>query len=254
MIVAALLPLLLTPRAVAQDEAGDLSYEGNLSQTANGYVVGKPVTIVHSGGNLEVRCMDVEKLSARASYALTGSAEGPMEAYGRGVGLSATGNATGGTIRTRVPAKGAGIATAKVEVKVNVPAGASSVTITQTGSGWTQVIGCGGALKVTSGKDGLYAGGAYASVMATASGGDAKVVLDKDVLLTGATTVSAPVGSAELVVAGAQGGKLTARADEVVVGPLVLGTVTPTLVSGDMGLKGPAITVTAKTKATVRTE
>jgi hypothetical protein len=242
--VLALLPLLTLARA--QDE--ELSYEGNLSARAADYAVGKPLTISHSGGNVEVRCVDGERLAASASYTVSGTKEGPMEAFGKGVGLSAG----AGVVRTRVPTKPAGVTEAEVTLKVTVPRTPSALTVTQTGAGWVQIIGCGGALKVSGGSRGAYASGAFTGVNASASGGDVRVVVEGEAPLSGPSSVSAPAGAATLEFPRAQGGKLAARGAEVEVAPLVLGTVGPTLVQGDLTGKGPQITVSAKGKATVK--
>ena len=77
------------------------------------------------------------------------------------------------------------------------------------------------------------------------------VVQSGDAVFTGTTSVSAPSGNATLLMGTAQGGKLTAKGAEVSVGPTVMGTNDATLVSGDLGLTGPTITVSAKQRAEV---
>lgn len=242
-----LLPLLLSI-ALAQDE---MTYEGGNSATAANYVRGKPVTITHAGGNLQVRCMDTEKLSARLQYTVYGTQEGPMESMGKGIGLAVWGDSTGGGARTRVPSKPSGVSRADVQLTVNIPAPTTAVTVTQTGDGWVQMVGCDGTVKVTAGKGGAYVSGHLKGATVTATGGDVKVVQEEDAVFTATTTVSAPAGAAELQIAPAQGGKITVKAEEVTVSQTVMGTNLPNLVQGDLGLAGPAITVTGKSKATL---
>ncbi|MBM4365858.1 MAG: hypothetical protein FJ102_06550 [Deltaproteobacteria bacterium] len=233
---------------------GDMTYEGGLSETAAGYVATKPVTVSHSGGNVSVRCMDTEKLSARLPYTVYGTAEAPMEAFGKGIGLSVGGDSKSGWVKTRVPSKTSGVTGADVPLTVNIPKGTTGLTVTQSGSGWVQVTGCSGALKISSGTGGVYADGAYTSAAVSAAGGDAKLVQDSGVVLTGTTTVSAPGGTARVTLASAQGGKLTAKANEVSVQQTVMGTNSGTLVQGDMGLAGPSITVSAKERVEVSSQ
>lgn len=259
-----LLLALLTLTAHADDEGGGISidpnsidlsepgkeeitYGGGISQTDPSYVKGKPVTISHTGGNVEVRCMDTDKLSARMQYTVYGTSEGPMEAAGKGMGLKAG----AGVVASKVPGKTSGVNRVDAMLTVNIPLGASSVTVTHSGDGWARAIDCGGALKMTSGRSGLYASGNYTSVSASASGGDLKVVMDKDALLKGTTTLSASSGNAVLQISGGQGGKLTAKGEEVSVSQTVMGTNTGTLVSGDLGLAGPTISISAKGRVEV---
>jgi hypothetical protein len=259
-----LLFALLSPIARADDEGGGISidpdsidlsepgkeeitYDGGISQTDPSYVKGKPVTVSHSGGNVEVRCMDTDKLSTRMQYTVYGTAEGPMEAVGKGMGLKVG----YGSVASRVPGKTSGVSRVDAMLTVNIPMGASAITVTHSGEGWARVIDCGGALKMSSGKAGLYASGSFTGVTATASGGDLKVVMDKDAVLKSTSALSAPGGNAVLQISGSQGGKLTVKGDEVSVAQTVMGTNTPTLVSGDMGVAGPSISVSAKNRAEV---
>lgn len=240
-----LLPLLLSV-ALAQDE---ITYEGGNSATAANYVRGKPVTITHASGNLQVRCMETEKLSARLQYTVFGTQEGPMESMGKGIGLAVWGDSTKGGVSVRVPSKPSGVSRADVQLTVNIPAPTTAVTVTQTGDGWVQVVGCDGVVKVSAGKGGAYVSGHLKGATVTASGGDVKVLQEEDAVFTAPTTVSAPAGSAVVQVAPAQGGKVTVKAEEVSVAQTVMGTNLPNLVQGDLGLAGPTITVTGKTRA-----
>ena len=235
-------------RALAED--GDITYEGGNSSNAAGYVKGKPFSISHTSGNLSVRCMDTEALSARLQYVVTGSQEGPMETAGKGIGMSAYGDSNGGKVSTRVPSKPSGVSSMEVTLTVNIPRAPMTLTITETGSGWVQVQDCDGTIKVTGGAGGAFVSGAMKSATVTA-GGDVKVVQSGDAVFTGTTSVSAPSGNATLLIGTAQGGKLTAKGAEVSVGPTVMGTNDATLVSGDLGLTGPTITVSAKQRAEV---
>ena len=58
--------------AFAQDDS--LTYQGGLSGSGASYKPGKPVSISHSSGNIQVRCMDVDKLTARLQYTEIGRA------------------------------------------------------------------------------------------------------------------------------------------------------------------------------------
>ncbi|MFZ5479859.1 MAG: hypothetical protein ACOZNI_24050 [Myxococcota bacterium] len=231
--------------------AQEMTYEGQNSGSAANYVAGKPVAVTHSGGNVSVRCFDTDTLSARLQYVVTGTAEGPMQAAGNGVGLAVWGDANGGGVKTRTPSKQSGVSDVDVTLTVNIPRGTSAVTVTQTGRGWVQVLDCSGNVKVSAGAGGAYASGTLTSATVSASGGDVKVDVDANTVLKGTTTVSAPGGNATLILAPAQGGKLTAKGEEVSVQQTVMGTNTGTLVQGDMGVAGPAITVSAKKRAEV---
>jgi len=233
------------------DLVGELTYEGGNSATAANYVRGKPVSITHSSGNLSVRCMDTDKLSARLAYIVYGTSEGPMESMGKGIGLAVWGDSTGGGAKTKVPSKPSGVSKADVTLTVNVPMGTTAVSITETGPGWVQVIDCDGNVKVTAGAGGAYVSGQLTGATVTAIGGDVKVVQNGDSVFKNTTTISAPAGNVEVQLAPAQGGKLTAKAAEVTVSQTVMGTNTSDLVQGDLGVAGPAITVTGKGTAKV---
>lgn len=241
--------LLLSP-AYADDEGatvGDLSYEGNLSESATAYTVGKPVSVTHSGGNVSVRCIDTDTLSGRLPYAITGSSEGAMESAGKSMGLKVSGDGKGGgVVSTRVSGRSSGVSSIDAPLTVNIPAGTSALSITQSGSGWVQVIGCSGALKVAAGSGGLFASGQYTSVNVNAAGGDVKVVVDGGATLTGASTITARAGNVTFTVGTAQGGKLSAKGAQVSVQQAVMGgSQTETSVSGDFGIGGPTMTVSA---------
>jgi hypothetical protein len=238
----------------SEGTVGDLTYEGGLSETAASYVVGKPVSVSHSGGNISVRCMETEKLSARLPYTVYGTAEAPMEAFGKGLGLSVGGDSKSGWVKSRVPSKTSGVSSYEAPLTVNIPKGVTGLSVSQSGSGWVQVTGCSGALKISAGSGGAYADGAYTSAVVTAAGGDVKLVQDAGVVLTGTTAVSAPGGTARVVLASAQGGKLSAKAAEVSVAQTVMGTNTGTLVQGDMGLAGPSIAVSGKDRVEVTSQ
>lgn len=245
---------LLAAVALAQDDApvGEMSYEGSSSGSAANYMKGKPVSVAHSGGNVAVRCMETEKLSGRVQYTVYGTAEAPMETFGKGVGLSVSGDANGGSVRTRVPSsKGAGVSTTQVDLTVNVPKGVSALTVTQSGKGWVQVLDCSGNVKVTAGTGGAFVSGTLTGASVSATGGDVKVDVDASSPLKNATSISSAQGNATLILPSAQGGRLTVKGEEVSVQQTVMGTNTPTFVQGDMGLGGPAISVAAKKRAEV---
>lgn len=257
--------LLLAMSAVAQDEEGglnltkasdidlssesgeEITYSGGLSQTDSYYKKGGAVSVSHSGGNLEIRCMDTDKLSARLQYVVYGTSEPAMEAVGKGMGLKAG----GGQVASRVPGRSSGVNKVEATMTVNIPLGVSSISVSHSGDGWARVLDCGGTLKLTSGKSGLYASGDYSGVTATASGGDLKLVMAADALLKSTTALAAPGGNATLLISPAQGGKLNAKGEEVSVSQVVMGTNTPTLVQGDLGVSGPSISISAKSRVEV---
>jgi hypothetical protein len=226
---------------------GDLSYDGNLSESASSYTVGKPVSVTHNGGNISVRCIDTDTLSGRLPYSITGSAEGPMESAGRGMGLKVSGDGKGGgVVSTRVPSRTSGVSSIDAPLTVNVPAGASAITVSQSGAGWVQVIGCSGALKVSAGAGGLAAAGQFTSVNLSAAGGDVKLTQEGGATLTGASSVSARSGNVSITLSTAQGGKLAAKGAQVAVQQAVMGgSQTDTAVTGDFGIGGPALAVSA---------
>ncbi len=243
------LVILLLNTASADDEAvvGDLSYDGNLSESASSYTVGKPVSVIHNGGNVSVRCIDTDTLSGRLPYSITGSSEGAMESAGRGMGLKVSGDGKGGgVVATRVAGRSSGVKEIDAPLTVNVPVGASAVTITQSGSGWVQVIGCSGSLKVAAGSGGIFASGRYTTVSLNAAGGDTKLVQDDGATLTGNSAVASRGGNVMITLSTAQGGKLSAKGTQVTVEQAVLGgTQSETAVSGDFGIGGPTLTVSA---------
>lgn len=249
LALVATVVLSTAPQAHAED--GESTYEGGNSGTAPNYAKGKPVSITHSSGNLAVRCMDTEQMSARLQYVVTGTNQSAMETAGKGVGLAVYGDANGGRVSTRAPSRSTGVSSVDVTLTVSIPRAVMSLTVTETGPGWVQVQDCDGTVKVTAGAGGAFASGALKGATVTATGGDVKVVVNSDAVLSATTSVSAPSGNATLLLGTAQGGKLTAKGAEVSVGQTVMGTNTATLVSGDLGLAGPTISVSAKSRAEV---
>ncbi len=244
-----LLPFLVS-LATATDEGGvvgDLSYDGSLSETASSYTVGKPVSISHSGGNVTVNCIGSDKLSARLPFSITGSAEGPMETAGKGIGVRASGDGKGGgVVATRMPSKPSGVASIDAPLTVNVPAGASSVSVSQNGAGWVSVRNCSGILKISAGSGGVFASGAYTSATIAAAGGDVKFTADSGSVLTGNSSFSAAGGNVILQLTSAQGGKLSAKGALVTTAMSVSGTNEANLVAGTFGIGGPTVNVSAK--------
>lgn len=240
-----MLPLLfsLVLRAHAGDDVGgtELTYEGGYSQTATGYVKGGPVSITHVGGNLAVHCIDTPTLNARLQYVVYGSQEAPMESMGKGITLSAG----GGTVKTRMPSKPAGVSSADSTLTVNVPSPTTSVTISQTGPGWVQVIGCDGNVKVSAGLGGAYVSGRVTATTLTAQGGDVKFVESGDSVLKATSSITAPKGNVTVQLASGQGGKLNATGMEVTSTMTVVGVNSTSAVQGDLGLAGPSITISA---------
>ncbi len=236
--------------AFAQEE---VTYDGSYLGDAPAYAKGKPVSITHSGGNLSVRCMETQGISARVQFTVRGTDKGAMQSFGDGVKMAVSGDANGGSVKTAIPSRGRGISFTDVVLTVSLPKGTSALSISHSGSGWVEVFGCAGNLKLTSGAGGAYASGAFTSVNLTASGGSATVEQEKDVLWTGTSTISAPGGAITLTFASAQGGKFSAAAAEVSVQPLIMGTNSPSLVTGSMGVSGPTITLKAKDRIDVKT-
>jgi hypothetical protein len=239
--------ILALPAFAQDDEPGlaEISYNGSMRGNAPNYVKGKPVSVSHSGGNIQVRCMNVDKLSAVVQYTVYGTQEGPMESMGNGYGVAVYGDSKVGSVKTRVPSKPSGVTRAEADLTVNIPAGIAGLTVTQSGKGWVQVLGCSGIVKIGAGAGGAYAEGAWTGGAITAAGGDVKLELSKDAILKSATSVSAPGGNATLLISPAQGGTLKAAGAEVAVSQTVMGTNSATLVQGSMGVAGPAISVTA---------
>jgi hypothetical protein len=227
--------------------AGDeITFSGSNVQDAPGYVRGKPVTVSHNGGNISIRCVDTDTLSARLPYTLLGFDPATLEAFSKGIGLSVGGDASSGWARSKMPTKPSTINSVEAPLTVTVPGEPSAITVTQTGSGWVEVMNCSGAVKVTSGTGGIYVSGKLTSLTLTAAGGDITVEQAAGMVLTGNSTLSAPAGKILINLDSKQGGKLTAKAAEVVIQPLVMGTNTPSLVSGTLSGTGPTLTLTAR--------
>lgn len=231
--------------------SAEISYDGRLSDSAPGYKAGTPVSITHTGGTIAVRCMDAEGITARLGYTVYGTKEAPMEAFGKGIGLSTWGSETGGGVKTRIPAKTSGVNRADIPLTVNLPKKAK-ITVTG-GSGWVQVIDCEGTVKVTNSVDGAYVSGNYGTVDVSSAKGDVKVELTDQTELVGASRLNAPGGAATLKLPLAYGGKLMAKGSSVSVFHTVAGTITDTLVQGTVGVGSASLSVTARDAVSITT-
>lgn len=147
-------------------------------------------------------------------------------------------------MKTRIPAKLSGVSRANIELTVNLPKEAR-VTVAG-GSGWVQIIDCKGTVKSTNGDGGAYVSGSYTNVNVSASKGDVKVELTDDSALTGVNAVSAPGGNAVLRLPLSYGGKFAAKGSAVSVFHTVMGTNTPTAISGTIGTGTASVTVSAR--------
>jgi len=242
----------LSPAPLLAADGEEISYNGAYSSDAPNYAKGKPVSIVHGGGNISIRCMDVDGISARISYNIYGTDQGIMQRFGDGILMAVSGDANGGSVKTKIPSKPAGVNSSEIALTINIPKGPGGVSVTQTGSGWVEIMNCAGTLKVTSGSGGMYASGNYTSLNVTAPGKDIKIEQDPSGLLTGTSLLSAPQGSIALTLPNTQGGTMNAKANEVSVAHLVMGTNMPSVVQGAMGTKGPTLTLTAKERVEVK--
>ncbi len=245
-----LLALLFAPASATSVDGvvGDFTYEGSLSESAPSYTIGKPVSISHSGGNIIVRCTEAEKLSARLPYTVIGSNESAMEAAGNGIGLKVGGDGKGGgVVGTRMSSKSSGVGSIEAPLTVNIPIGASAISVSQSGSGWVQLQGCSGAVKISAGSGGAFASGQFTVATLSAAGGTVKLVQEGGAVLLKNSSISAPGGSATVILSSAQGGTLSAKGGHVSVQQAVMGGAqTETAVSGSFGIGGPTIGVAAK--------
>ena len=223
----------LGPKAVGEDEyVNEISYEGHLSQAAQQYKAGTPVTISHTGGSVTVRCQEQTGLSARLSYTIYGTNGPNMERFGKAIGLSAYGAASASNVKTRMPAKSAGITRWDVPLTVNLPPNANVTVV--GGAGWVQVDDCEGTVKVSNSKGGVMINGKHSTVNVTSGGGDVKVHLDDESTLKGTSSISSK-GNLDLKLPTTYDGKFSAKGSQVRVFHTVTGTRTDTLVQGTVG-------------------
>ena len=223
---------------------GEVSYEGRLSSSAPNFVPGKAVTITHTGGSIAIRCMDAPGITARLGYTIFGTNKVNMEKYGKGIGLSAWGDANGGGVKTRIPAKLAGVSRADIPLTVNLPMEAKVTVV--GGGGWVQIIDCKGTVKSSNGDGGAYVSGSYTNVNVTSSKGDVKVELTDASVLSGVNTVGAPGGNAVLRLPLSYGGKFAAKGSAVSVFHTVMGTNTPSAISGTIGTGTASVSISAR--------
>jgi hypothetical protein len=230
----------LGPAAVGEgDYVNEISYEGHLSQAAEKYKPGTPVTISHTGGSVTVRCQEQTGLSARLSYTIYGTNGPNMERFGKAIGLSAYGAASSSSVKTRIPAKSSGITRFEIPLTVNLPPHANVIVV--GGSGYVQVDDCEGTVKVSNSKGGVVIDGKHPTVNVTSGGGDVKVHLDAESVLKGTSSISSK-GNLDLQLPTTYDGKFTAKGSQVRVFHTVTGTRTDTLVQGTVG-SGTAATL-----------
>jgi hypothetical protein len=223
----------LGPTAVGEgDYVNEMSYEGHLSQAAEKYKPGTPITISHTGGPITVRCQEQTGLSARLAYTIYGTNGPNMERFGKGIGLSAYGAASASSVKTRMPAKSAGITRWEVPLTVNLPRQANVTVV--GGAGYVQVDDCEGTVKVSNAKGGVVISGKHSAVNVTSGGGDVKIHLDAESTLKGASTISSK-GGISLELPTTYDGKFSAKGSQVRVFHTVNGPHSDTLVQGTVG-------------------
>jgi hypothetical protein len=221
----------------------EMTYEGGFDQMAPQYVAGKPVTITHTGGNVKVRCADRAGLTARLSYSIRGTNTAAMESMGKGMGLAATGGASGGSVKSRVPSRPAGVKSADVELTINLPPEAQVTVV--GGAGWVQVMGCKGTVKSSNSAGGAVISGTYSSVNVSSGQGDVSVELSDDSKLVGNNTISASGGAISLRLPITYAGKFTAKGTNVSVAHTVMGTNEATVVAGTINAGPASLTLNA---------
>lgn len=230
---------------------GDLiNYNGSLNESGPGYVAGKPLAITHTAGSISIRCQDREGVNATLMYEFRGTSEGPLEAMGKGMGLSVWGTATGGGAKTRVPTKSSTIKEAKVDLTVNAPKMAN-LTVTG-GSGAVRISGCEGTVAVSNKSGGVLIEGKHSRIDVTAATGDVDVRLSDDSTLAGASKLTASTGNVNLNLPLAYAGKFSARGEVVSVYHTVAGTNTDTSVSGTINSGSASLTLYGKQEVTVK--
>lgn len=223
----------------------EVTYEGRLSSSAPNFALGKPVTITHSGGTISINCMDAPGITARLGYTIYGTNQPNMEKYGKGIGLSSFGDSNGGNVKTRIPAKLAGINRADIPLTVNLPLEAKVTVV--GGAGWVQIIDCKGTVKSSNGDGGAYVSGTYSNVNVSATRGDVKVELTDASTLTGVNAINAPGGNAVLRLPLSYAGKFAAKGESVSVFHTVMGGVNSSnAVTGTIGTGTASVSVSAK--------
>jgi hypothetical protein len=266
--IIALLSPLLSPSAWAQEDELDLdalmaemdlgsaggleelSYSGDRARQATDYVAGKPVTVTHNGGDVEVLCSDREGISARLIFELSGTNPDAMQAMGDGIGLTAWGSASSGGVKARTPARRAGVSDVSIKLTVNLPREAR-VTV-YGGGGTVDVLGCTGTVKVSSRGGGIVATGTYTQVNLAAGKGDITAHLGAGSVLSGTNVVTAPAGWISLKLPLSYAGRLHATAEEVTVDHVVVGTNDAGLVSGTVNEGKAHLKVTALSTVEIR--
>lgn len=241
-VVLPLLFLAAAPALAQEGELTGLSYNGQLAERKPDVGPEAPIAITHAGGRISVRCADTTSISARLDYTIEGTSEPSMEAFGRGLGLAVWGDAAGGGVKSRIPAKGSGVSSVDLPLTVTVPKGAR-LTITG-GKGPVEVLKCEGRVSASNTDGEVFVQGTLAAVKVAANG-DARVKLDEASVLAADSSVTSAKGNVQLAIPVATNAKLSARGTSVSVFQPVSGSTTPTAVTGTLGVGGPALTVKA---------
>ncbi len=228
-----------------------MSYDGQVGQDADNYKPGTPVYITHTKGNVSVRCTDSDGIQARVNFTVEGTKQDAMSRLGDSIGIRTYASNSQGKVSTSVPGKWSGIDAVHAPLTVNLPREAR-VNVTAS-KGWVQVVGCTGTVKATTREGGIYVDGILSSFDLSTSTGDIEIELDEAAELTSSSRASATGGEIKLTMPLTQKGNLNARGAEVTVDHLVNGTNTPTHVQGTLSDSGPSISLSAKTKVTIKT-
>lgn len=230
------------------DAAQSQTYSGSLNERRSGLAPGKPVTITHYGGPISVRCTDGDTLSARIDYVVEGTNTTNMERYGKGVRLSVWGDGNSGGAKTVTPSKGSGISSVSVPLVISAP---KSVQLTvNAGSHWVEVLKCDGTVSVANKKGDVFVEGDLSRFTISAPGGSGTVKLTSTSQITATSKITAGA-EVTLEMPLDVNVKLSARGPELHIDHVVVGSESPTSVSGTIGTGGPSVTLSGQGKVSV---
>ena len=232
------------------DDEESLTYEGSSSDSAPGYVAGKPVSITHYGGNISVDCTDNTGISARVEYVIEGTKRANMERLGNGIGLRAWGSSSSGGVSTRVPSTTSGIDSVEVALTVTLP---KNVQAKITGrKGWIAARNCNGVVRATTSTGAIFVSGDLTRFEVTSTKGDVEIELSEGAKLTSTSKASASAGKIALEMPLDQSLRLDARGESVTISHIIEGNVGEKRVTGTIGGGGPSLTLYAKGPISIR--